>query len=79
MPVGYLVYALWYSCLCPLVFLLMPFGYPVYALWLSCLCHLAILFMPFGIPAPKTFFDYISFQTFDFEHLLQVIPETLRM
>ena len=40
---------------------------------------LAILLMPFGIPAPKTFFDYISFQSFEFEHLLQVIPETLRM
>jgi len=44
---GYLVYALWLSCLCPLVILFMPFGYLVYALWLTCLCPLANLFMPF--------------------------------
>jgi hypothetical protein len=54
----YPVYALWLSCLCPLILaiLFMPFdfGYPVHALWfwLSCLCPLAILFMPFDFGYP---------------------------
>jgi hypothetical protein len=47
MPFGYVVYALWLCCLCPLAMLFMPFGYVVYALWLCCLCPLAMLFMPF--------------------------------
>ena len=40
MAFGYVVYALWLCCLCPLVMLFMPFGYVVYALWLCCLCPL---------------------------------------
>ena len=66
---GYPVYALLLSCLCPLAILFMPFGYPVYALWLSCLCPFAFCLGTLVLLLPKTlnYSDFQFFESFDFE------------
>jgi hypothetical protein len=62
---GYLVYWSWLSCLMVMAILFNGHGYLVYWSWLSCLMVMAILFI--GFLALNDFFNYLTFQSFDFE------------